>query len=189
METKSLPDFTPIKLPERAVTPEYRNAIGRFRKWAGKAVHLGDARPLDVAEDKLFSLCDRLQDRALDAGLLVSELRGSTMTYTALIPWEMKKFYACCLMISMSVDRAGDVWVTGMSIHKPDTEPLSDLDSEMTERGQIERKKWAFQLSDTARTLAVACLLKERGIAQDLDVNFLSEEIEKQVAAARRELQ
>jgi hypothetical protein len=176
-------NFTPIRLPGTVDNPDYRQAIEAVRLWAGPNVSLGDVGLFTPERGGDLPLSQRLNDRALDLGLCAYELAGSTMTYTATIPKGVASTGS--LEVSMCVDEAGEAWVTSISVVSPVCEITPDDERELPEHIQIARSKWRFQLSRNAHGLAVAMMLHERGVAQDMDIDRLIELIEVGITRAR----
>jgi len=180
---KKMTNFTPVRLSSDADDPRYLQAIKAVRLWAGPHVYLGDAGLLAPERDGLLPLFDLLENRALDLGVCVSDLAGSTMNYTATIP--EGEAFSGSLRMTMRVDSAGAIWVTAMSIVGPIAQLVPDTERETPGHIQIARSKWEFQLSQNAHTLVVAMLLNERGVVQFTDTDRLIEEIERAAQKSR----
>jgi len=168
--------FVPVRLPVTVDDAHYLQAIKEVTLWAGPDVYLGDAGLLTPEQEDYLPLYQRLADRALDLGQCVYELAGSTLTYTATVPKGVTSTGS--LEVSMRVDEAGEVWVTSISVVSPVSEITPDNERELPEHIQIARSKWRFKLSRNAHCLAVAMMLHERGVAQDIDIDRLIELIE-----------
>lgn len=176
MSTKHMPDFKPIKLPENEVSDEYKATIATFREWAGHMVYLGDALPVSDTDGGRFILYKGLMDKLDDINMTIEEMTGSKATYSAMIPGlgELQPVWKGCTNMSMRFDETGDVWITGLSFDEPKAEYFPDVDSTLSPRAQIERKKWTFDLTTTARTIAAAEFFDRHGIVHDVDINELT---------------
>lgn len=180
MSTKHMPDFKPIKLPVDEVSDEYKATIATFREWAGHMVYLGDALPASDTDGGWFILYKGLMDRLDDINMTINEMTGSKATYSAMIPGpgEPSPVWKGCMKMSMCFDERGDVWITGLSFDEPKAEYFPDVDSILSPRAQIERKKWTFHLTTTALTVTAAEFFDRHGIVHDVDKNALVDWLE-----------
>jgi len=161
-----MPNFIPILTPSKPGDPDYQKAVVAFQKWARTDVHLGDAGVFAVGEDEELVLHKLTVDHIIALNLTISEMYGSTLTYSAKAPDDAipsSAGFVEVISIHMRVDPGSVIWITGLSAVK-------EYPSAQTE--------WRVQLSPEARVLAIASFLENNGVDPGVDVCALSGAIE-----------
>ena len=180
---KKMHNFTRVKLPYDAQDAAFRQAFDAVRDWAGPGIYFGDAEDLQPTQEGSLRLRERLIDRTMGIGISSAELAGSQVTYTATIPEGVAATGSLKLVIT--VDDAGEAWLTAVSVVRPVPEITPDDESEIPAHIQVARSKWTFKLSENAHALVVAMLLEQHGVKHGANTAALIERIESGVEWAR----
>lgn len=179
---KTMHNFTRVKLPYDTQDAAFHQAIDAVRDWAGPGIYFGDAEDLEPTQEGSLWLRERLIDRTMGIGISSAELAGSQVTYTATIPEGVAATGSLKLVIT--VDDAGEAWITAISVVRPVPEITPDADSEVPAHIQRARSKWSFELSENAHALVVALLLEQHGVKHGTNTAALIERIESGVGRA-----
>lgn len=157
---KSMPNFTPVQLPDTPDDPEYWAAMHAFRAWAGPHAYLGAAGVSVPASNGFLHLTKSLVDRIGELGLELYATHGSTLSYTATIPAGGARLPVGTetLRMHMRVDPGESVWITGMEVINFRSSSL----------------EWRFRLTPGACNLAVAALFDQNGVEHDIDAETLA---------------
>lgn len=153
-----MPKFTPVRLPSAPKDPDYRKVIDAFRQWAGTHVHLGEAGKFVAGKEGELVLHELAVDHIIALHMTVSEMYGSTLSYTAKPPIDAipsSAGFVEVIRVHMRVDPGSAIWITGLSAVKED---LSG------------KPEWQFQLTPRARELAIASFLESNGVDPGVDV-------------------
>lgn len=163
---RTMPNFVSVRLPSDPGAPDYRAAIEAFRQWAGPHVYLGAAGMFATGKEGDFLLYEIAVDKIIALYLTLSEMYGSTLSYTAEPSIEAIPSSAGLvevIKVHMRIDPEAVIWVTGLSVVKEDS---------------LGKPAWQFQLTREARKLAIASFLEANGVDPELDVAALSAIVE-----------
>lgn len=163
---RTMPNFAPVRLPSDPGAPDYRAAIAAFRQWAGPHVYLGEAGKFVTGKEDELLLYELAVDHIIAMHLTVSEMYGSTLSYTAkpqvdAIP--SSAGFVEVIKVHMRFDPEAVIWITGLSVVKEDPSG---------------KPAWQFQLTREARKLAIASFLEAKGVDTGLDVAALASIVE-----------
>jgi hypothetical protein len=163
-----MPNFTHMHLPIGPKSPDYRKVINEFREWAGPHVYLGAAGKFVAGKDGELLLHQLAVDHIIALHMTVSEMYGSTLSYTAEPPEDAPPSstgFVEVIQVHMRIDPGSVIWITGLSVVKENL---------------TEKPAWQFQLTPQARKLAIASFLKDNGVDPGLDVEALVASIESE---------
>jgi hypothetical protein len=163
---RHMPNFIPVRLPYSPSDPDYLKMIKAFRQWAGPNVYLGEIGVSAVDMKGELELRSLVMDKILNLNLAVTEMYGSTLSYTASAPTHAKPSpagFVEVIRVHMRIDPESKIWITGLSAVK---------------EGHWAKPKWSAQLPPRARELAIVSFLENHGVDPGVDVSALVEAIE-----------
>ena len=131
-------------------------------------VYLDEAGKFVTGKEDELLLYELAVDHILALHITVSEMYGSTLSYTAKPPFDAipsSAGFVEVIKVHMRIDPEAVIWITGLSVVNED---------------HSWKPAWQFQLTREARKLAIASFLEANGVDTGLDVAALASIVENE---------